>query len=267
MPTTCCAPAWPSRSACAFPATTFAAVDPLAIQWNADGAYVWVGVDGRAKQVPVRIVQRNNDAVLVDADLAAGHDGGDARACRCCARARRSASRATRAPATRGGEPARRGGPRRRGPEPWRRGRTSAARRRGFTALFVRRPILAVVLNSLIVIAGLAALFGVEVRELPDVDRPVITVTTDYDGAAPETDRPRGHQRHRGRDGAHLGGQRHLLALVLRAEPGDGGVHRRDRPQRRGVGRARFDRAGARTSCPTTPTSRGSSRPTPTPTR
>ena len=57
----------------------------------------------------------------------------------------------------------------------------------GFTALFVRRPILAVVLNSLIVIAGLAALFGVEVRELPDVDRPVITVTTTYDGAAPET--------------------------------------------------------------------------------
>lgn len=57
----------------------------------------------------------------------------------------------------------------------------------GFTALFVRRPILAIVLNSLIVIAGLAALFGVEVRELPDVDRPVITVTTTYDGAAPET--------------------------------------------------------------------------------
>ncbi len=57
----------------------------------------------------------------------------------------------------------------------------------GFTALFVRRPILAVVLNSLIVIAGLAAIFGVEVRELPDIDRPVITVSTTYDGAAPET--------------------------------------------------------------------------------
>ena len=57
----------------------------------------------------------------------------------------------------------------------------------GFTALFVRRPILAVVVNSLIVIAGLAAIFGVEVRELPDIDRPVITVTTTYDGAAPET--------------------------------------------------------------------------------
>ncbi|MDG3040501.1 efflux RND transporter permease subunit [Roseicyclus marinus] len=55
------------------------------------------------------------------------------------------------------------------------------------TALFVRRPILAFVLSALIVIAGLASLLGVEVRELPDVDRPVISVTTDFPGAAPET--------------------------------------------------------------------------------
>jgi HAE1 family hydrophobic/amphiphilic exporter-1 len=57
----------------------------------------------------------------------------------------------------------------------------------GFTALFVRRPVLAVVVNVLIVLAGLAAVLGVEVRELPDIDRPVISVTTNYDGAAPET--------------------------------------------------------------------------------
>ena len=57
----------------------------------------------------------------------------------------------------------------------------------GMTALFVRRPILALVLNTLIVVAGLAAFFGVEVRELPDVDRPVITITADYEGAAAET--------------------------------------------------------------------------------
>ncbi|OZB16454.1 MAG: multidrug transporter AcrB, partial [Rhodobacterales bacterium 34-62-10] len=55
------------------------------------------------------------------------------------------------------------------------------------TALFVRRPILAFVLNALIVMAGLAALLGVEVRELPDVDRPVVTVTTTFSGASPET--------------------------------------------------------------------------------
>jgi HAE1 family hydrophobic/amphiphilic exporter-1 len=55
------------------------------------------------------------------------------------------------------------------------------------TALFVRRPVLALVLSALIVIAGLASLFGAEVRELPNVDRPVITVTTEFPGASPET--------------------------------------------------------------------------------
>jgi HAE1 family hydrophobic/amphiphilic exporter-1 len=54
-------------------------------------------------------------------------------------------------------------------------------------SLFVRRPILALVLNTLIVVAGLAAFNGIEVRELPSVDRPVITVRTDLDGASPKT--------------------------------------------------------------------------------
>jgi len=54
-------------------------------------------------------------------------------------------------------------------------------------ALSVRRPTLVIVMNLLIVIAGLAALLGVEVRELPDVDRPVVTVRAFFDGASPET--------------------------------------------------------------------------------
>ena len=54
-------------------------------------------------------------------------------------------------------------------------------------ALAVKRPILALVLNLMIVIAGLGALLGVEVRELPDVDRPIATVTATLPGAAPET--------------------------------------------------------------------------------
>ncbi|MEM9838665.1 MAG: efflux RND transporter permease subunit [Pseudomonadota bacterium] len=57
----------------------------------------------------------------------------------------------------------------------------------GLPALAVKRPILAGVLNILIVIAGLAAIFGVEVRELPDVDQPVVSVRAVYPGAAPET--------------------------------------------------------------------------------
>ncbi len=63
----------------------------------------------------------------------------------------------------------------------------AAAIARSGTALLVRRPILAFVLNALIVLAGLGALMGAEVRELPDVDRPVVSVTTDFSGAAPET--------------------------------------------------------------------------------
>ncbi|MFU8899486.1 MAG: efflux RND transporter permease subunit [Roseinatronobacter sp.] len=54
-------------------------------------------------------------------------------------------------------------------------------------ALFVRRPILAFVFSALIVIAGLAALFAVEVRELPNVDRPVVTISTGFSGAGPES--------------------------------------------------------------------------------
>jgi len=54
-------------------------------------------------------------------------------------------------------------------------------------ALSVRRPYLATVLNLLIVIAGLGAIFGVEVRELPNVDRPIVTIRGDFPGGSPET--------------------------------------------------------------------------------
>jgi len=54
-------------------------------------------------------------------------------------------------------------------------------------ALFVRRPVLAVVINALIVVAGLAAFFGVEVRELPNVEQPTLSISTSFSGAAAET--------------------------------------------------------------------------------
>lgn len=53
--------------------------------------------------------------------------------------------------------------------------------------LSIRRPVLVIVLNLLIIIAGIAALNGTEVRELPDVDLPMLTVTARFPGAAPET--------------------------------------------------------------------------------
>jgi len=56
-----------------------------------------------------------------------------------------------------------------------------------FAALFVKRPVLAVVVSALVVVAGIAALFGIEVRELPSVERPVLSVNTNFPGAAAET--------------------------------------------------------------------------------
>ncbi len=63
----------------------------------------------------------------------------------------------------------------------------SETKRAGATALFIRRPVLAFVLNLLIMIGGFAALQGIEIRELPNVDQPVVTITTPYQGATPET--------------------------------------------------------------------------------
>lgn len=55
------------------------------------------------------------------------------------------------------------------------------------TTLGVRRPVLIIVVNLLIMLAGLAAVLGVDVRELPNVDRPVVSVRASYEGASPQT--------------------------------------------------------------------------------
>ena len=57
----------------------------------------------------------------------------------------------------------------------------------GLPELGVRRPWLVLVMNLLIAICGLAALMAIEVRELPDVDRPVVSVNAFLPGASPET--------------------------------------------------------------------------------
>jgi len=50
------------------------AVDPLAIQWDSVGAYVWQIADSTARRVDVAIIQRNSDSVLVKADLVNGDE-------------------------------------------------------------------------------------------------------------------------------------------------------------------------------------------------
>ncbi|MCW0981294.1 efflux RND transporter periplasmic adaptor subunit [Agrobacterium tumefaciens] len=55
-----------------FAGETYASVDPLAVQWDAEGSYVWRVTDNKSNKVRVQIVQRNPDAVLVKAELADG---------------------------------------------------------------------------------------------------------------------------------------------------------------------------------------------------
>ncbi len=61
------------------------------------------------------------------------------------------------------------------------------AHKAGFAEIFVARPIFGIVLNLLIIIAGLAAFTSVDIREMPDVDQPVLSVRTTYEGAVPST--------------------------------------------------------------------------------
>ena len=48
----------------------------------------------------------------------------------------------------------------------------------------VKRPVLATVINALLVVFGLFALANISVREYPDIDPPVVSVATTYPGAS-----------------------------------------------------------------------------------
>ena len=50
----------------------------------------------------------------------------------------------------------------------------------------VRRPLVAVVISALLTVFGLVAISKLTVREMPDVQTPSVSITTTYEGAAPE---------------------------------------------------------------------------------
>ena len=56
-----------------------------------------------------------------------------------------------------------------------------------FTDIFVRRPVLALVLSAVMLLLGLQAALQLTLREYPEVEKSVIFVTTTYPGASAET--------------------------------------------------------------------------------
>jgi multidrug efflux pump len=53
--------------------------------------------------------------------------------------------------------------------------------------LSIDRPVLATVMSLMIIVVGVIGMFALSVREYPDVDSPVVSVSTLYPGAGPET--------------------------------------------------------------------------------
>ena len=182
-------------------------VPTLSVQWDRGGSFVWKVVDGAARRAGIDIMRRQSGVVMVVGELAGrrqGRRGGHPAAARRRQRWRRSGTSrcwSRRAIVPAGDSRPRRsaGGQRRRAGadagaelercrDDWKT-RAPGLREatKGISALCVRRPVLTIVFNLLIIVAGLAAFQGVEIREMPDVDRPVITIRASYDGAAPET--------------------------------------------------------------------------------
>jgi multidrug efflux pump len=56
-----------------------------------------------------------------------------------------------------------------------------------FTDIFIQRPVLAIVVSSLLLLLGTASLFRVGLREFPELERSVIHVDTVYQGASART--------------------------------------------------------------------------------
>lgn len=56
-----------------------------------------------------------------------------------------------------------------------------------WTDIFVRRPVLAITLALLVAILGLFSFFSLKTREYPNLTNTVITVSTSYPGASPQT--------------------------------------------------------------------------------
>jgi cell shape-determining protein MreC len=55
-----------------FAGDKYPAVDPVSVQWDSQGSFVWQVNDDKSRKVRVSIVQRNPDFVLVKADLKDG---------------------------------------------------------------------------------------------------------------------------------------------------------------------------------------------------
>src|SRR5262247_1676587 len=58
---------------------------------------------------------------------------------------------------------------------------------RSFTDLFIKHPVLAIVVNLVIVLVGVRALTNLPVQQYPKIESSSVVITTVYTGASAET--------------------------------------------------------------------------------
>ncbi len=56
-----------------------------------------------------------------------------------------------------------------------------------FTDIFIRRPVLACVVSLMIVVIGFKSFTSLPILEYPKTDNAIVTITTTYYGADPQT--------------------------------------------------------------------------------
>lgn len=56
----------------------------------------------------------------------------------------------------------------------------------GLTDIFIKRPVLSIVVSLLILLIGLRAFMALPVRQYPRLENTIITVTTAYPGSSPD---------------------------------------------------------------------------------
>ena len=54
------------------------------------------------------------------------------------------------------------------------------------SAVFIKRPVLSIVISLLIILVGVVSYLDLPLREYPKIDEPVVSVRTDFRGASPE---------------------------------------------------------------------------------
>ena len=52
------------------------------------------------------------------------------------------------------------------------------------TDFFIKRPVLSLVISTLIVLLGIQAFFDTQLRQYPEIETSVITIKTAYPGAS-----------------------------------------------------------------------------------